>query len=65
MGQPPDPAKVRDTPNEGMTVEKIEAMGSYALQFTWSDGHYTGIYTWDYLRQADPALAAVNEDLRG
>ncbi len=57
MGQPPDVEKVRDTPNNGVTLEKIEAMGSYALQFVWSDGHYTGIYTWDYLRQADPALA--------
>lgn len=37
-----------------MNLEKIEPMGSYALQFIWDDGHYTGIYTWDYLRQADP-----------
>lgn len=54
MGQPPDREKVRNIPNVGMNLEKIEPMGSYALQFIWDDGHYTGIYTWDYLRQADP-----------
>lgn len=28
----------------------IHYVGRYALQFMWSDGHSTGIYTWDYLR---------------
>jgi DUF971 family protein len=28
-----------------------EPVGSYALQLTWGDGHKTGIYTFDYLRQ--------------
>lgn len=23
--------------------------GNYALKVTWSDGHDTGIYSWDYL----------------
>jgi ATP-binding protein involved in chromosome partitioning len=26
-------------------------VGSYALQFDWSDGHGTGIYPWSYLRE--------------
>ena len=25
-------------------------VGSYALQFLWSDAHYTGIYTYELLR---------------
>jgi DUF971 family protein len=29
----------------------IEPVGSYALQLIWGDGHRTGIYTFDYLRQ--------------
>jgi len=29
----------------------IEYVGRYALQFTWSDGHRTGIYPFDYLRR--------------
>ena len=28
----------------------IEVVGNYALHFSWSDGHDTGIYTYDYLR---------------
>lgn len=54
MGTPPDLDKMRHAPDEGVSIEKIQAVGSYALQFQWSDGHYTGIYTWEYLRQADP-----------
>ena len=29
-------------------------VGNYALQFTWDDGHHTGIYTWEYLYQICP-----------
>jgi len=29
----------------------IEVMGNYALHLDWSDGHNTGIYTYDYLRE--------------
>ncbi len=57
MGGPADPALVRDAPDNGVTVTNLQAVGAYALQFFWSDGHDTGIYTWDYLRQSDPALA--------
>ena len=31
-------------------ADKIEVVGNYALHFTWSDGHTTGIYSYDYLR---------------
>ena len=30
-------------------ITSIEPVGSYAVQFTFSDGHDTGIYSWDYL----------------
>ncbi len=29
----------------------INIVGSYALQIDWSDGHSTGIFTYDYLRE--------------
>jgi len=32
----------------------VEPVGNYALSFTWSDGHRTGIYTFDYLRKLCP-----------
>jgi DUF971 family protein len=28
-----------------------QAVGRYALQFNWLDGHTAGIYSWEYLRR--------------
>ncbi len=30
-------------------IRGLEPVGSYAVQPTFSDGHATGIYSWDYL----------------
>jgi DUF971 family protein len=30
--------------------DRAELVGRYALQIYWSDGHSSGIYTFDYLR---------------
>jgi DUF971 family protein len=30
-------------------IRSLEAVGSYAVQPVFSDGHSTGIYSWDYL----------------
>ena len=54
MGQPPEPRVVRDTPATELSLKQVSAVGSYALQFIWTDGHMTGIYTWEMLRQACP-----------
>lgn len=32
-----------------------ELVGNYALRIRFSDGHNTGIYSWEYLRRIDPA----------
>jgi DUF971 family protein len=32
-------------------IERIETAGRYGLQLHINDGHNTGIYSWDYLRQ--------------
>ncbi len=32
-------------------IESIEPVGHYALRPTFSDGHSTGIYSWEYLRE--------------
>jgi DUF971 family protein len=34
-------------------IKDIKAVGGYAVQITWKDGHNTGIYSWDYLAQLD------------
>lgn len=35
----------------GVQVLDWERVGNYALRFDFSDGHRTGIYSFDYLRQ--------------
>jgi DUF971 family protein len=30
---------------------KVEAVGNYAVRIDWSDGHNTGIYSFDHLRK--------------
>ncbi|MHB0990584.1 MAG: gamma-butyrobetaine hydroxylase family protein [Burkholderiales bacterium] len=34
---------------QDVTISGIEPVGNYAIQPTFSDGHDTGIYSWDYL----------------
>lgn len=35
-----------------------ELVGNYAIKITFSDGHQTGIYSWEYLRSIDPAAGS-------
>jgi DUF971 family protein len=32
-----------------VTIQSVEPVGHYALRPTFSDGHSTGIYSWEYL----------------
>ncbi|MGD8325751.1 MAG: DUF971 domain-containing protein [Sphingomonadales bacterium] len=34
-----------------VTITDIEAVGNYAIRLTFSDGHNSGIYTWNYLAE--------------
>jgi DUF971 family protein len=40
-----------------MQIVAISPVGRYALGFTWSDGHRTGIYSFDFLRRLCPCEA--------
>ena len=55
------PAKSGNLPQEAYIVKSILQVGGYAVQITWGDGHSTGIYTWDYLKQ----LSGDQEDGKG
>lgn len=38
--------------NQGMNeLTGIEKVGNYAIAASWGDGHDTGIYTWEKLRE--------------
>ena len=34
---------------KSIEIKSIDPVGSYAVQLTFSDGHDTGLYSWDYL----------------
>ena len=34
-----------------VAIEGVEPAGQYALKLTFSDGHDSGLYSWDYLDQ--------------
>ncbi len=46
--------KIEDV-DENVAASGFHKVGRYALQFDWSDGHSTGIYTYERLR--DDTLA--------
>ena len=39
----------------GVRVLGWEQVGNYAIRFEFSDGHGTGLYTYDYLRRLGSA----------
>lgn len=40
-------------PTGALTIVSAELVGNYALKIVFSDGHSTGIYSWEYLRSID------------
>ena len=37
-----------------LTAVDAELVGNYAIKVRFSDGHETGIFSWEYLREIDP-----------
>ena len=56
-GQPPK-SKPGELPmfRQPSKPVKAEAVGKYAIRFTWNDGHEHGIYSWDFLRDICPCV---------
>ena len=50
-----------------VTIGAIEAVGNYAVKLSFSDGHDTGLFTWNFLHdlggRAEAAWAAYLEEL--
>jgi DUF971 family protein len=42
-----------------------ELVGNYAIRVRFSDGHSTGLYTWEYLRSIDPDAKKTQDAGRG
>lgn len=43
-----------------VAAKSAELVGRYALRITFTDGHSSGLFSWDYLRALDPAGQAGN-----
>jgi DUF971 family protein len=51
-GQPkPKPAELLPMYAPPAKPASAHAVGRYAIQFNWLDGHSGGIYSWEYLRR--------------
>ncbi len=61
MGQPADKDVLRNSRDDDIDLKNVGAVGSYALQFVWSDGHSAGIYTWKYLYEACLGVGGVGQ----
>ena len=49
------PASAAKASAGALTALGAEMVGNYAIRIRFSDGHDTGIYSWEYLREIDPA----------
>jgi DUF971 family protein len=43
---------------ENVGISRIDAVGNYAVRLYFSDGHSTGLYSWDVLRDLGENQAA-------
>ena len=43
-------------------IDRIEPVGHYAIQPCFSDGHTTGLYSWDYLHWLGTQEARLRQD---
>ena len=55
FGQPPDPFRILKpseiAPRPPLAPVEIAPVGNYAYKIVWNDGHDTGLFTLEYLRQ--------------
>ena len=55
FGQPPDPFRILKpselAPRPPLAPLEISPVGNYAYKIMWNDGHDTGLFTLEYLRQ--------------
>lgn len=47
---------------EDVTIKEIRPIGNYAIALTFSDGHDSGIYTWEFLYKLGAEYPALWHD---
>jgi len=57
-GTPPQKTNLSSSPFQLFTptlkMNSVEPVGNYAVRINWSDGHSTGIYSYEHLRNICP-----------
>jgi len=48
-------------PTRHFEIEDIKQIGNHAIQITWDDGHNTGMYQWETLRELCPCEECYSE----
>lgn len=54
MGEPIDMNVFDEIIDVDRRIDDLEIVGNHALKITWGDGHNTGMYRWQYLREICP-----------
>ncbi|TWG83903.1 DUF971 family protein [Cupriavidus gilardii J11] len=54
--------EVLQTGKRDVTVSSVEPVGNYAILIRFSDGHDTGIYSWDWLYRLGAEQEALWQD---
>ena len=54
--------EVLQTGKAEVGIDSVQAVGNYAIQPQFSDGHATGIYSWDYLHRLGENQATMWAD---
>jgi len=52
-----DDQRKLQTGKKYVTIKQIEAVGNYAIRLIFDDGHDTGLYAWEFLRDL-----GINQD---
>ena len=47
------PPEIKNITTGMYKINDIKIVGGYAIQIFWKDGHNTGIYSWEYLRDLE------------
>jgi DUF971 family protein len=51
-----DPASIR----ADLKVESMQPVGTYAIQLGWNDGHSSGLFSWETLRELGDRTSGSN-----
>jgi DUF971 family protein len=53
-----DPATI----DPDIKISEMDLVGSYALKIAWTDGHSSGLFTWENLRKICEAAKAASTE---